>query len=139
MKVVLAVDGSDYTKRMLGYIAAHDELVGKDNQFVAVNVMAAVPPYVAEFLPGEMLQEQRDECEKVLGPVREFARMQGWSLRERQGVGYPGDVLAKIVNEEAPDLLVMGSHGRGAFVGALLGSVATRVLAQTKVPVLLIR
>jgi hypothetical protein len=30
MKIVLAVDGSAYTKRMLSYIAAHDELVGRD-------------------------------------------------------------------------------------------------------------
>jgi hypothetical protein len=28
MKILLPVDGSDYTKRMLSYIAAHDELLG---------------------------------------------------------------------------------------------------------------
>ena len=28
MKVLLAVDGSDHTKRMLSYLAAHDELLG---------------------------------------------------------------------------------------------------------------
>jgi nucleotide-binding universal stress UspA family protein len=33
----------------------------------------------------------------------------------------------------------MGSHGHGALVSALLGSVAARVLAQTKAPVLIIR
>ena len=28
MKILIAVDGSDYTKRMLAYLAAHDELLG---------------------------------------------------------------------------------------------------------------
>jgi nucleotide-binding universal stress UspA family protein len=140
MKIVLAVDGSAYTKRMLGHIAAHDELVGKDNEFVAVHVTAAVPPHAARFLPQEALRQYYDdEGEKVLKPVREFARMQGWNLRERHAVGHPGDTLAEIVGGEAPDLLVMGSHGHGSFTSALLGSVSARLLASTKVPVLLIR
>ncbi len=48
-------------------------------------------------------------------------------------------MLAEIVNQDAPDLLVMGSHGHGAFAGAVLGSVSARLLAHTKVPVLLVR
>lgn len=140
MKIVLAVDGSDYTKRMLGHIAAHDELVGKDNEFVAVTVTAAVPPHAARFLPSDVLQSYyADEAEKVLKPVRAFARMQGWRLRERHAVGDPGDTLAALVNEEAPDLLVMGSHGHGAFAGAVLGSVSTRLLTRTRLPTLLVR
>lgn len=140
MKIVLAVDGSDYTKRMLGHIAAHDELVGKDNEFVAVTVTAALPPHAARFLPADVLRSYyADEAEKVLKPVREFARMQGWRLRERHAKGDPGETLAAIVNEEAPDLLVMGSHGHGAFAGAVLGSVSTRLLARTRLPTLLVR
>jgi nucleotide-binding universal stress UspA family protein len=140
MKIVLAVDGSAYTKRMLSYIAAHDELVGKDHEFVALNVTGEVPPHAARFLPSEALQSYyTEDGEKVLAPVREFARMQGWRLRERHAVGPLGDTLAELVEAEKPDLLVMGSHGHGAFANALLGSVSSRLLARTKVPVLLIR
>ncbi len=32
MKILLPVDGSDYTKRMLGFVAAHDELFGAGNE-----------------------------------------------------------------------------------------------------------
>lgn len=140
MKIVLAVDGSVYTKRMLSHIAAHDELVGSHNEFVALNVTAQVPPHAARFLPHETLQQYyADEGEKVLKPVREFAAMQGWTLRERHAVGNPGDALVEIVNEEGPNLLIMGSHGHGAFTSAVLGSVSARLLAHTKVPVLLVR
>ena len=140
MKIALAVDGSAYTKRMLSYIAAHDELVGPGHEFVALTVAAEIPPHAARFLSHDVLQQYYiDESEKVLAPVREFARMQGWALRERRAVGYPGDTLAGLVEEEQPDLLVMGSHGHGALTSALLGSVSTRVLARTQVPVLLIR
>ena len=48
-------------------------------------------------------------------------------------------MLTAIVEAEQPDLLVMGSHGHGAFMSAALGSVAARLLAATRVPLLLIR
>lgn len=140
MKIALAVDGSAYTKRMLAYIAAHDELVAKDNDFLVLNVTTEVPPHAARFLPHDVLKQYyADEGEKVLNPVREFAQMQGWHLRERHAVGRPGETLAEIVGAEKPDLLVMGSHGHGAFTSALLGSVSARLLAHSTVPVLLIR
>ena len=140
MKIVLAVDGSAYTKRMLSYLAAHDELVAPGHDFLAVHVSSEVPPHAARFLPREALQDYyADEAEKVLKPVREFAQMQGWRLREQRTVGRPAEALADVVAAEQPDLLVMGSHGHGAFAGAVLGSVSARLLAHTRVPVLLIR
>jgi nucleotide-binding universal stress UspA family protein len=33
----------------------------------------------------------------------------------------------------------MGSHGHGTLVNLVMGSVATKVLAQSKIPVLLVR
>jgi len=37
------------------------------------------------------------------------------------------------------DVVVMASHGRGALAGVVLGSETTKVLAHTKVPVLVCR
>jgi len=36
-------------------------------------------------------------------------------------------------------MIVMGSHGHGALQNLVMGSVATKVLAVTKVPVLIVR
>lgn len=53
-----------------------------------------------------------------------------------------GDAAATILRvaaEEDDDLIVMGSHGHSRIHRALLGSVSQRVLAQSKIPVLLMR
>jgi hypothetical protein len=50
-----------------------------------------------------------------------------------------GDVIVEYLSEHKADLLVMGSHGRGAFKAVLLGSVATRVTARCKLPMLIVR
>ncbi len=47
----------------------------------------------------------------------------------------PGLAIVETAAEVGADLIVMGTHGRGAVGRLLLGSVALRVLRQTKVPV----
>jgi nucleotide-binding universal stress UspA family protein len=53
-----------------------------------------------------------------------------------------GDAAAtilRIAREEEDDLIVMGSHGHSRIHRALLGSVSEKVLAQSEIPVLLMR
>ena len=47
MKILVAVDGSEYTKRMLGYLAAHDEWLGSSQVLTVLHVASAVPPRAA--------------------------------------------------------------------------------------------
>ena len=43
MKILIAVDGSPYTKRMLAYLAAHDEwLGGGRHQYTVLNSVSRV-------------------------------------------------------------------------------------------------
>ena len=44
MKILLAVDGSPYTKKMLAYLATHAEMFGTNNQFTLLNVQLPLPP-----------------------------------------------------------------------------------------------
>ena len=54
-------------------------------------------------------------------------------------VGNAGELIAKTADSGGYDLVVMGSHGQSALGNLVMGSVATKVLAQCKVPVLLVR
>ena len=140
MKILLPVDGSDYTKRMLGYIASHDELLGKDHDYVVFTSVPGIPPHAAGYLGRELVDTYyRDEAEKVLEPVRAFVAQQGWNARFVHGHGPAADTIAELVSTEKPDLVVMGTHGHSALGNVILGSVATGVLSRCKVPVLLIR
>ena len=40
MKILLAVDGSEYTKKMLAYLTTHDELFSTSNSYTLVTVQA---------------------------------------------------------------------------------------------------
>lgn len=140
MKILLAVDGSEYSKRMLAYIAAHDELVGPANEFTALTVVPAIPPHVQRYISRQDLESHyADEAKKVLEPIETFARQQGWKFKVQHQVGSAGEVIADTATKGDYELLVMGSHGHGTIGSLVLGSVASRVLAQCKTPVLLVR
>lgn len=140
MKILIAVDGSTYTKRMLGYVAAHDELFGAAHDYTILTAVAAVPPRAAAVVGKEALAEYyADEAEKVLKPVRTFFEKQGLKAKAVHKVGSPGEVISKMATSGKFDLLVMGSHGHSALGNLVMGSVATNVLAHCGTPVLLVR
>lgn len=49
------------------------------------------------------------------------------------------DGILKLAKEEGADLIVVGSHGRGGLMRLVLGSVASKVVAQSPLPVLVAR
>ena len=140
MKILVAADGSAYTQRMLDYLAAHDEWLGKRHEYTVVHVIAAVPPRAAAALNREMLDTYyQDEAEKVFEPMRAFFAKHGLDARFERRVGHAADEIAKLANSGGYDLVAMGSHGHGTFGGLVMGSVATKVLGLCGTPVLRIR
>lgn len=140
MKVLLAVDGSAYTRRMLAYLAAHDEFLSGDTQYVIMTVVPPVPPRAGAYFSNTELHDYyKDEAEKALGPVRSFIAQQGWNADFQHVIGHAADVIAEAAGSGGFDLVAMGSHGHSALGSLVLGSVTTRVLAQCKTPVLIIR
>ncbi len=140
MKILVAVDGSPYTKRMLAYLVAHDEWLGSAHQYTVLHAVPAVPPRAAAVLDKAVLKSYYDdEAEKVLKPVRTFFEKQKVRAEFLSKVGPAAAVISAAANKSKFDLLLLGSHGHGALGNLVLGSVATKVMTQTDVPVLLVR
>lgn len=140
MKILLAVDGSSFTKKMLAYLATHDELFSANNEYTVLTVQPALPPHARSALSKDVVNSYyADETEKVMTPVAEFLKRHGINARSDWKVGPIGETIAKYGDEGKFDLLIMGSHGHGALGNLVMGSVATQVLAHSKVPVLLVR
>lgn len=51
----------------------------------------------------------------------------------------PWEGILKTAKQKKCDVIVMASHGRGAIAGVLLGSETTKVLSNSKTPVLVCR
>lgn len=148
LKVGIAVDGSRYGREAVKYILRHKALFGARPDFTLLHVVSdfagAVMPDMGgialpAFSPDEVRALQKKAFEAAVGPVRKLLGKEGLSAGEVCLIGNAGDELSAYAKKKKLDLLVLGSHGYGAFKAAVLGSVATRVMAHSKVPLLLIR
>lgn len=142
MNILLAIDGSDAAQR------ATDHLVN-----VLLPALRTAPTvhllYVHLPLPVGRVQSHighevldrlyREEGDALLDPAQAQLEDAGLPVMRHLHVGDPAAVIAKLGDDYACDWLILGSHGRSAVVGALLGSVATKVRHLSQRPVLLVK
>ena len=139
MKVLLAVDGSSFTKKMLAYLAAHD-MYSPNNEYTVLTVQLLLPTQARTALGNELVDKYyEDEAERVLDPVTKFLARHGINAECAWKIGKPGELISQSATEGKFDLVVMGSHGHSALINLVVGSVATEVLAGCKIPVLIVR
>jgi len=140
MKILLPVDGSDYTRRMLDYVAQHPELLAPTHEYDLFTAVVPIPAHATRFLDRATIDDYyRDQAEQVLAPVRGIAERHGWKGQASHGVGHPADAIVARAQASGAELIVMGSHGHTAFGNIALGSVTNAVLARCRIPVLVIR
>jgi nucleotide-binding universal stress UspA family protein len=140
MKILLAVDGSDYTKKMLAYVTTHDDLFSANNEFVVLTVQPPLPVRARAAVGKEVVDKYHsEEAEKVLAPVSKFLARHNILAKSSFKVGHAGETIAKAADSGKFDMVVMGSHGHSSLGKLVMGSVTTEVIAHCGVPVLLVR
>jgi len=138
-KVIVGVDGSEASKPALAYAFAYASSTGSG--------LTAVHTWWWEPLEGVSLGEP------WIGDWTQIATQEGslvsevlagWSQK------YPevavtshvvrGDPVVELLEQsQGARLLVVGSRGRGGFIGLLLGSVSRRILKRATCPVAVVR
>lgn len=148
LKVGIAVDGSKVGREAAKYVVRHRDLFGANPQINVLHVVAdfagalmpdmagiALPAYSEE----EIRAMQKKAFEAAAGPVRKLFQKADLPVTEVCLAGNAADEIAAYARKKKLDVLVMGSHGYGAFKAAVMGSVATRVAHISEVPLLLVR
>ncbi|MBI4754547.1 MAG: universal stress protein [Betaproteobacteria bacterium] len=140
LKALLPVDGSDNALRAVRHVIA----LVKDREPMEIFLLNVQERADAMEIR-RFYTPQEIEAMQVLhgGESLEGAR----KLLDEAGVAYHtqvlvGDVaqsIARHATEQGCDKIIMGSHGRGALAGLLLGSVATKVIHLAHIPVTLVK
>jgi nucleotide-binding universal stress UspA family protein len=138
--VVAGVDGSAESVRALGWAVRYATATGARVQAL----LAWHYPDVAGRPPvGVAPEPVRHQTESQEGTIlnEAIAKVQGGQagpeVETRLGYGHPAQVLIEASKEA--DLLVLGSHGHGAFTGMLVGSVSIHCVTGAFCPVVVVR
>lgn len=142
--IVVPIDFSDASGRLLEIAAKEALLRGAKLYLLHVIEPAAE---VAGFDPDPQMMRLRisqslDEAGRAetarLKELADGLQGRGVSCDFAVKFGLPPDEIIATVKEQQADLIVMGSHGRGAIYHIFAGSVVTGVLKRAECPVLVL-
>jgi nucleotide-binding universal stress UspA family protein len=141
-KILLPTDGSDTSIAAADRAVALAKLAGAPLQVVFIQepypyagVGAASPFGVQEYEAAA----QRAALQ-AFERIRAIARVPGVHVEaERIEAPEPAQAIVDAAKACGADIIVMGSHGRTGLARVLLGSVASRVLALSPIPVMIIK
>lgn len=139
--VLVPFDGSDSAKRAVQYLVEASKAY--PNILVHVlNVQREANLY-GNYVPATMLEDLRQGAIKHAETVNAEAvqMLQTASVRHEthQAVGEVVSEVVAAVKKYDCDTVVMGTRGMGSLGNLVMGSVATRVVHDVKVPVLLVK
>lgn len=141
MKILIAVDGSIYTRKAVKHVVKHYDWFGRPPELHLLHVKPPLPPGRARSILGNETVNNyyREESEAALATAEKLLRKEAIPFKSAYRVGSIADEIQQYAKKNKIDIIVMGSHGHNALQNLVMGSVATRVLAVTQVPVLIVR
>ncbi len=141
LKILLPVDGSECAMRAVRHVIAMRDLMRGPIEVHLLNVQLPVASgAVKMFISQQQLKDYyRDEGLATLKEARAVFEQHGVPCQHHIGVGELATTIVDYVREKGCGQIVMGTHGRGKLAGAVLGSVAAKVIHLAEVPVLLIK
>lgn len=140
MKILLPVDGSAPSERATLYLS---ELL-KDCVLYEVHLVNVQPPTdnlaLSSHMPTSEIEAMRETRggDALAEPIRLLQRG-GINFTSAVLIGPVAETIIKYAKDQRCAQIVMGTRGLGAIGSALLGSVTTRVLNLTDIPVTLIK
>ena len=140
-KLLVPVDNSDGAMRALEYAIR----LAKDRKPTELMIVYAhEPPLVygeiAMYLPEEKAEElQREHSEGILQPAIETAKKAGVTFTSQILIGDVARSIVSCAEASGCCAIVMGTRGMSAIGNLVMGSVATKVIHLTKLPVTLVK
>jgi nucleotide-binding universal stress UspA family protein len=141
MKILVAVDGSAASLAAVAALALRMHWFRDAPVLTLLHAHPPIPYKAAAARAGHdvVAKYYGEESEAALDPARKLLDARGIAYSVEKCVGEPAAEILRHTDAATADLIVMGTHGHTALANLVMGSVATKVLAGSKVPVLFLR
>lgn len=140
--ILTAIDLSDLSGLCLEWAEAFSSLAQQETKLDALHVMTlptssrATMAISREHLRSEIYHSSLFQLKKVVR--EESANPKKWELGVAENPLASVEIV-KVANEKKVDLVVIGSHGRGALSVSLLGGQTAEVIRNSERPVLIVK
>ena len=142
LKILLAVDGSASSKRALDHLIKQVGVLKDEAEIHLLNVQHQIPygSRVSSVVGHDRIaQFHREEGMAALKTTMQQLDAARIKYHHHIGVGAEAEVICQYAREKGCDYIIMGTRGLGSVSNLVLGSVATKVIHLSPVPVLLVK
>ena len=140
-RIAVAIDGSANGKAALD--AAIDLAKKYESELVVISIAPLVPVYVAAaepYVPSTVPENELARYRAIVDEAVAHAKSAGVpGVTGRCDEGVVVDEILSLLEQQPPDLLVVGSRGLSAGRRLLLGSVSSALVNHAPCPVLVVR
>ncbi len=140
MKILVAVDGSPISTKAVKFAIKLARMLAEPPELTLFHADPPLLNSVAIKIGPEGLKRYHDDNAKFATKAARAALNRAHvPFEEEQMVAEPAEAIVRYAKRGGFDLIVMGSRGRSALSGLLLGSVTSKVIAHCDIPVTIAR
>jgi nucleotide-binding universal stress UspA family protein len=142
MNILLPVDGSPSSDRAVDYVIKMRGWFKSELAIHVLNVQHSLPygRAVGKVVSHDVVEKyHQEEGMAALKSARAKLDAAGVKYKFHIGIGAEADVIAAYAKEHGCEQICMGSRGLGSVANVVLGSVATKVIHVSAIPVLLVK
>ncbi len=136
-KILVAVDGSGYSDKVLGKGIEYSQIL--DAEVVLVYCHKKFPAILGEPHRSKGIATILQDAEKLVEPYLQRMREAGVDFEERLMEEPAGAMIPNVAKIEKCELIIMGSRGLSNLEGLIIGSVTHRVLHLATCSVLVVK
>ncbi|SIO32358.1 universal stress protein [Halodesulfovibrio marinisediminis] len=136
-KILVPVDGSDFSLKAVEYAAEFAPMVGAS--VVLLTCRLEVTSLLSKELYEKAIKDLDGHAQALLEPYKEIFSKAHVPVTDMVLGGTPEDAILQVAKGEDCDMIIMGSRGYSDIKGLFLGSTTHRVLQLAECPVTVIR
>jgi nucleotide-binding universal stress UspA family protein len=140
MKILVPVDGSDSANRAVDHVIGLAKAQPAHDIHVLNVQIPVLSGHAKMFISEQQLNDYyREEANVALKSAQERLKQANVPYTHHISVGHIAETIAQYAKENSIDQIVMGTRGMGAISEFVLGSIASKVIHLSSVPVTLIK
>jgi len=135
---VIPFDGSEHAIRALALAIREGKERLNKPKLLVLNVQPPLSADISRFIDGKTIDDfHNEEGEKALLAANDLLDGAGLEHTRHILVGPVAHTISAFAASNGCSMIVMGTRGHNSVAGLIMGSVATRLLHETSLPVLL--
>jgi nucleotide-binding universal stress UspA family protein len=137
---LIAIDGSVPSLKVIDYVITEAASRTVKPELFLVNVQTPLSSDISRFIDEKVVADfHREAGNTALAQAKQKLDAAGLAYSAHIMMGEAAPTIVEFAKDKGCSQIVMGAHGFGSVVGLFLGSVTTKVVKLSSVPVMVVK